>query len=127
MDNLTLITLMTAQDLAMTPKPAIPEHIKLCEVQPDKSKFSLTAFDGSPCIFYGNVPIWRSQYPLEAIDFFIPEPEEYEEEYALDEYRVVKEPYTLMCIDSWTDLYTYGNWETLEELKAWLKNPKSLY
>ena len=120
MDNLTL---MTAEQIAQLPKPPIPEYFKMCEVQPDKSKFTMRVFNNSACFFYGDIPIWRSCYPIEAVDFFIPEPGEYE----IDEGEMEKEPYTLMCIDSWTDLYTYGNWETLEELKAWLKNPKSLY
>lgn len=74
-------------------------------------------------IEYKGIPLWRTILPLEKIRIVLPEPSIIDEE----DPNSGKEPYTIICIDRFGDFYTYGYWKTLEELKAWLKSPKSLY
>jgi hypothetical protein len=38
-----------------------------------------------------------------------------------------KDPYTLVCRDTFDDYYTYGCWDTMDEVNAWLENPTTIY
>ena len=82
----------------------------------DQSRFSVKEKDG-PCICYDDVPLWRTGVPLEATEIFLYDPTGCEE----------PEPYTLMCRDGYDDIYTYGDWETMEDVMAWLDKPTRLY
>jgi hypothetical protein len=82
----------------------------------DEKDISLRYVPGwGQCICYKEVPLWLSINLDVAI--FLAISEETEEE-----------PICLVCIDKeFEDIYTYGNWDTLEEAEEWLKNPKMLY
>lgn len=76
-----------------------------------------------PCIFFkGKVPMWRTMADISNCKFFIAGGEE--DEYEGQEWR---EPYMIVCRDSFDDMYTYGNWKTLGEVLAWIENPTRLY
>ena len=82
---------------------------------PTHGRKASCAWGVSPCIFYDNVPLWRTGAPLSAVDVFLYDPQGRDE------------PYTLFCVDCYNDVYTYGQWRTLDEALAWLTNPKMLY
>ena len=86
----------------------------------DKSRLSIKIFNGTPCIFYDNVPLWRTAAPLEDLDIFLYDPAKYRA-------QGEEESYSIFCRDSYEDIYTYGMWDTLEEVKEWLENPKPIY
>ncbi|MGD9552336.1 MAG: hypothetical protein AB7V60_04420 [Candidatus Caldatribacteriota bacterium] len=71
-------------------------------------------------ICYKGVPLWRTIEDINKQKVFLYDPSKYR---AMGEY----EPYTLMYIDSYGDIYTYGQWNTLEEALHWLENPYPLY
>lgn len=118
--------LMSPKEFALIPKPSIefygevidglvdPQHLSIQEV----SDGLFAGIISHPAICYKDVPLWRTMIPLEAIRILVPIPFE-EEDY--------KEPYMLVCQDVFGDLYTYGNWDTLEDMKRWLENPVALY
>jgi hypothetical protein len=66
------------------------------------------------------VPLWRTIEDLDVMDIFLYDPTAYRK-------QGVNEPYTLFCVDSHGDIYTYGHWGTLREALMWLDNPHPLY
>ena len=77
-------------------------------------------FGEAACVCYGDVPLWRTVAGLNDLDIFLYDPTEYRE-------MGEEEPYSLFCVDSFGDVYTYGMWDTLEDALAWLEEPKQLY
>ena len=82
----------------------------------DQSRFSVRPFEGSPCIHYDDLPLWRTAVGLDQLEIFLYDPKPLKDE-----------GYSLFCRDSFGDIYTYGMWETLEDAKAWLDKPTRLY
>lgn len=109
------IELMSGAQLAGLPKPttSVPRVADVVNIERFNVSKVLLPF-GEICICYDSVPLWRTQYPLKAIDILLAEPDE-------------EEPYMLVCVDIMGDFYTYGSWRSLEEVKAWLLHPKALY
>ena len=92
----------------------------------DKSRLSIgVCFDfligPSDCVYYDDVPLWRTVAPLEDLDIYLYDPTPYRNR------GEDSEPYSLVCVDPFGDIYTYGSWSTLEEAKDWLANPIPLY
>lgn len=87
----------------------------------DRSRFGIYPFGNALCIFYDNVPLWRTAAPLKDLEIILYDPTKYREQGEEDEC------YSLFCIDKYDDIYTYGMWKTLEEAKAWLDKPVRLY
>lgn len=99
----------------------LAENIQLALVVLEGTSHSISR--PRPYIVYVNpndprdtIALWA--YGMGEFEVFVAEPE-VNEEYS--------EPYMLLCKDSEDDYYTYGNWDTLDELKEWLRNPVSLY
>lgn len=84
----------------------------------DQNRLSIRYDDESDAFFicYDHIPLWRTVEPLSEAEIFLYDP------------KPLKDvAYTLMCRDSFDDLYTYGYWQTLREAKRWLAQPKRLY
>jgi len=69
-------------------------------------------------ICYKGIPLWRTlDSNLDKYKFYLYDPREY----------AVEDPFVLVCVDGYGDLFTYGNWQTLKEALEWLEDPKPLY
>lgn len=114
--------LMTPEQFTQIPKAEPFGPIPKVEGAVDPSKLSVQVYQQTPCICYQDIPIWRTALPLRSIDVFL-----YDPTITREEDDSPGEPYTLMCVDDFQDVYTFGCWNTLEEAQEWLNNPKSLY
>lgn len=74
----------------------------------------IPSFEEGLVIYYGKQPLWRTACGLDELDIFIYDPTEVREQG--EEY----ESYSLFCVDSYGDIYTYGMWETLDKVKEFL-------
>lgn len=115
--------LLTAEDMKKIPKAQLYSPIPEVENAINPEFLSVRVYKGSPAIFYKDVPLWRTSIPLEAFHIFLYDASKAE----LEDMPGYKEPYILMCVDFFQDVYTYGCWNTLEEAQEWLKNPKREY
>ncbi len=71
-------------------------------------------------VYLDDVPLWRTIESLDKMDIFLYDPTAFRK-------QGINEPYTLFCVDSLGDIYTYGRWDTLRDALIWLDNPYSLY
>lgn len=113
--------LATPEEFAQIPKPEGELRFPVIREYIDPQMLTLqNNWAWGPMIYYGEVPLWRTLYPLEAIDVFIPQP-------CQDSEGEDTEPYMLCCRDKFGDIFCYGQWDTLEDMVSWLKTPKALY
>lgn len=87
----------------------------------DKTNFTVeliyTEYGIEPCICYKDIPLWRyGDGDLKDYQFFILKEQD-------KDYTVV----TIACQDDWGDIYTYGQWKSVEECQNWLANPRRTY
>lgn len=125
--------LVKGEDFAKIPKTeldaALGPHI---ELNPEDFEVAiwtdLMGYGSMPYITYkGNVPLWRTQVPLNSILIVLLKGEIFKEE-DLDGTEVeVQEPSVLVCFDENQDYFVYSHWETLEEAQSWLENPVPLF
>lgn len=111
--------LMTGEQMAQIPKARTISSLPRVEGAVDIRNFSIAIVSQGPihntCILYKGVPLWRTAFPLDAVDIFLLPPGE------------EGEPHVLVLVDEFADTYTYGCWDSLEEAQEWLDKPKRLY
>ena len=78
----------------------------------DKTLFEVKMTGFGACICYMDIPLWRTSVGLEQVEI---------------ELHYDGESYSLICKDQFGDMFTYGEWSTMEEAQAWLDNPVALY
>lgn len=83
------------------------EHLEI-EVVPNWGQVS-------PCVTYKGVPLWRTGAALGMLEIFVSDKD------------TDGSPYMLMCKDTYDDYYTYGSWDTQEDVRNWLQEPKAIY
>ncbi len=116
--------LLEAEDFEQIPKMSIPQE--MLDHGAEELPFTFFTVEriettNEVCICYKGIPLWRTAIPIEKIVFFLLPAYTYEEE---GEYFT--EPACIICRDVYGDFYTYGYWDTTEEARQWLKNPKIL-
>lgn len=83
----------------------------------NKGDLSIRPFSGASsgkAVYYKHVPLWNSySKSIDQLDIYLAEYDE-------------GVPYELVCKDDCGDYFYYGGWDSLEQARAWLRNPTPL-